>query len=33
MFGYPFSGDLRVCPDRFHVALAVRKIEAPSSSH
>jgi Protein of unknown function (DUF4239) len=33
MFGYPFSGDLRVSPDSFHVALAILKLEAPPASH
>ena len=31
MFGYPFSGDLRVGPDSFHVALMIPRLEAAAS--
>ncbi len=31
MFGYPFSGDLRVSPDSFHVALNMLELEAAPS--
>jgi hypothetical protein len=33
MFGYPFSGDLRVSPESYHVALAILKMEASPASH
>lgn len=33
MFAYPFSGDLRVSPDSFRVALTLLTLEAPPSSH
>ena len=32
MFGYPFSGDLRVTPDSFEVVLAFIQLDGPSGS-
>lgn len=32
MFAYPFSGDLRISPESFHVALAIVQMDSPSAS-
>lgn len=32
MFAYPFSGDLRISPDGFHVAMAIIRMDSPSAS-
>jgi hypothetical protein len=32
MFAYPFSGDLRVSPESFHVALALVPLDSPRAS-
>ena len=32
MFAYPFSGDLRVSPDSFRVAMAIVPMDSPSAS-